>query len=243
LGMASGDLVHGKHETRRLDQCVFSLCHRRRATVAFLPLDSRIIPTHALHTQDNADRPSFGFEKRSLFDMELKHSLEFYGARLELASVADRIERLRKISAVGCLSAIGKRAVEHTNMDARAEHWRCEARSLLVRPVYNHQRAVGLAIGVLQRPQELESGKNPENAVKLSARRLGVEMTAHGDWVCRWIDARVKCKHISDLIHRNFATKFIAAFRKPIANPAVLLRQGKPGDPAVLSTANRGRLH
>ena len=65
-------------------------------------------------------------------------------------------------------------AGEHTGGDHRGR----ETRALLVGPVHDLDRVLGLDAEIIQRPDHLQRAENAENTVILAAGRLGIQMAA-----------------------------------------------------------------
>ena len=157
-----------------------------------------------------------------------------------LQGTPDRFQSIAHGRAVPVSDAESSIQGHCSGVHARAEHgWR-ESRPFLVGPIDHRERPLQQAPCLLQCPQDLQPGKNAENAVEASAERLGVEMAAHGDRHQGGIAARIEGEHVAYSVDAQLAFQLAAPGREPVAHLAILLRERQPRDPAAGRAAEAG---
>ena len=146
-------------------------------------------------------------------------------ADLLVALPADALQLVAEALAVLVLALVGVVLGMDAGEHARGQHGRRVARALLVRPVGDDDRVLGLDVEVVQRADDFESAEYAEHAVELAAGRLRVEMAADIDRQRFRVGAFAAREHRAHLVDAHFEPRRLAPCLEETASLAVLIGQ------------------
>ena len=171
------------------------------AGVGLLAGDGDVEPLLRQRVRDDADVEPLALEDGALLDVDLEIGLELAEGRgFGLARPADGCQRVAEARALGVARVEHLVLREGAHGGAASHHRRREAGALLVGPVDEEERRLGLGAGLVQRAHHLEPGENAEHAVELAARGLRVEVTADGDGPARRVPSRPAQRHVAEAV-------------------------------------------
>ena len=203
--MRHGDLVDKLQHFAQAQACIFAHLHRRRAGMCFFAGQCYLQPPQPLAMSDDANVLVLNLKDRALFDMQLKHRMDFALADRLIALPANTLQLIDEFLAFGVRAFIGPILLMHTGENAGSKHCRRKTRAFFIGPVDHDDRALCLDIGVVQCAHDFKSAKHTEHAVIFAACRLRVEMAAHIDRISIRIFAGAKEEHIAHRVdgHRQ----------------------------------------
>ena len=174
-------LVHQLGDAGHAEAGIAALGHRRRAGVALLAGQRHLQPFQALAVGDDADVDVLVLEDRALLDMQFEEGVQLALADRLVALPADALELVAEALALAVLAVVGPVLLVDAGEHAGRQHRRRIARALLVGPVGDDDRMLGLDAEIVQRADHLQPAEHAEHAVELAAGRLRVEMAADID--------------------------------------------------------------
>jgi hypothetical protein len=171
------------------------------------------------------------FEPRPLLDMALQKAVDRRADR-GLAGIADLLECLADRDAV----PVGdrKRVLDRDppRKAAGAPEPAAETTALLVAPVDQLDRRLGLDPGIVQHPDHLEGREHAVGAVEPAAGRLAVEMAADQHRRPVRIPALPPREDIAEPVDPDVQSRGLAPFDEAVARRLVDLGQREAPDPA-----------
>ena len=105
----------------------------------------------------------------------------FAGDRI--AAIADSLELITERVAFPIPRRVSGCLVQYSGKNAGPEHGRRESRSLFVRPADDLDRMIRFDSRFIEGAYDFEARQHAQNSVELSARGLGVQVTADRDWI------------------------------------------------------------
>ena len=209
-----------------------------------LAFHRHLIPALRQRVGHHAQLQALVLQLRPLLDMQFEVGAELLQLRRVGAALpADAAQLLAEDLALRVLLGQHFGLGEDAHRRAAAHHrWR-EAGALLVGPIDQHQRRLGLCPGLVQRAHHLQPGQHAQNAVELAARRLRVQMAADGDRLARRIAARPAEDHVADAIDAQRQPGRLAPALEQRPALAIQIGQRLPVAAALGGAADAGDLH
>ncbi|EDT38623.1 ribonuclease E [Burkholderia ambifaria MEX-5] len=149
--------------------------------------------------------------------------------RIAADGLGARIADARELLADRLAGAVGARQPVFERIDAREhagrDHRGREARTFLVGPDHDVDRALGLDARIVQRAHDLESAEYAVDAVIAAAGRLRIGVRARHHWRGVGIAARAAREHVAHPIHPHRAAGVARPLHEQVARLAVEIGQ------------------
>jgi hypothetical protein len=194
--------------------------------VAFLAGHGAFNPAQALAVGDDADILAFGFQDRTLLDMEFEEGFHWAFADGLRALEADPFQLVAEFQARRIFAVVGPVLVQHPGENAGGEHSGGETGALLVGPVGDHDGVAGLDLALVQGADDLQAAQHAQHAVVFSAGRLGIEMRADIDWQRIRVGALAPGEHGAHLVDAHGQPLGLAPFGEQAPPGGVVIGQG-----------------
>ena len=223
------------HELAGGEQRIAAQCHRCGAGVRLHALDHHVVPALAQRTLHHADHAVVGLQHRALLDMGLEIGAHGRGGAWR-SVIADGRQGLAYADALGI--ALGQRMLqcECAGKHARTHHHGNEARTLFIGPHHNLDGRLGLHAGIVEAAHHFQARQHAVVAVKLAARRLGVNVAARHGGRQAVVAAAAARKDVADGIDADAAAGLARPLHEQVAALAVERGEGQ----ATYATFGRG---
>ena len=192
---------------------------------------------------DDTDRLVFGFENRTLLDMQFERGMQRTAAARHIARIADALQFLADRLAVDVLARQTVVEREHAGEHARRHHRRREARAFLVGPDHDFDRMLGLDAVIVERADHFEPAEHAVDAVEAAAGRLRVRVRAGHDRQRIGVASRAAHEHVAHLIDADRAARFLRPADDQVASLLVEVGQRETADAALRRRADFRHRH